>query len=355
MGELGSLLCLSTDYFKTTYWAVIGEANPRLHANGVMFIRFYSEEGEKFYQQVKNGKRFMMIQSPTFFVKFRPVLSSLQRSIMRTEEELEATSFSIPFEEQLVKCIPSNRPARYIAACPPQVVKEITKEVLGEINLDETQEAARLLAMTQSFALIQGPPGTGKTFLALKIANILLRLKKYRDEQITILARKNAKRAKTSGPIMILTYKNHALDQFLIGCLSFTKAIVRVGSRSKSEVLENYNLKALSKKVDRRDIKDHLKSRYKIRGSILKLKKEMALVLEDLEKVYAFKKKDDGLCMKGLTLKVFRAQSDKYQQESLLYDAPDEASEIPTHDARAYLELWLGGKIDDERKKEEKK
>jgi hypothetical protein len=55
-------------------------------------------------------------------------------------------------------------------------------------------------------------------------------------------------------PILVITFKNHALDQFLEKCLTFCKgedSIVRVGSRSKNENLEKYNLK--NKEINRDD------------------------------------------------------------------------------------------------------
>lgn len=50
-----------------------------------------------------------------------------------------------------------------------------------------------------------------------------------------------------SRPILVITFKNHALDQFLEKCLEFCKDegnIVRVGGRSKNEKLLKYNLQA---------------------------------------------------------------------------------------------------------------
>ena len=44
-------------------------------------------------------------------------------------------------------------------------------------------------------------------------------------------------------PILVLTYKNNALDQFLKGTLDHTKNLVRVGGGSKDEALEDYNLR----------------------------------------------------------------------------------------------------------------
>lgn len=40
-------------------------------------------------------------------------------------------------------------------------------------------------------------------------------------------------------------YTNHALDQFLEGLLTFEDNVVRIGSRSKSEILKRHNIRQL--------------------------------------------------------------------------------------------------------------
>ena len=60
------------------------------------------------------------------------------------------------------------------------------------------------------------------------------------------------------GPIVVITFKNHSLDEFLLdiltwlqqrdsesGCISTLEGIVRIGSRSKCPQLNDYNLKEL--------------------------------------------------------------------------------------------------------------
>ena len=45
------------------------------------------------------------------------------------------------------------------------------------------------------------------------------------------------------GPILVITFTNHALDQFLMGLVGAgIKDLVRVGGRGKTEELEEYNL-----------------------------------------------------------------------------------------------------------------
>ena len=73
---------------------------------------------------------------------------------------------------------------------------------------------------------IQGPPGTGKTFIGIQIVRTILDLQ-----------------TKPEGPILVLTYKNHALDEFLKELLKYyPDGVVRVGGRSKDPELEQINL-----------------------------------------------------------------------------------------------------------------
>ena len=78
---------------------------------------------------------------------------------------------------------------------------------------------------------IQGPPGTGKTFIGIQLVRTILRL---------------AERPVT--PILILTYKNHALDEFLKELLpEFPENVVRIGGRSKDSQVQLRNLNELKK------------------------------------------------------------------------------------------------------------
>ncbi|KAH7040050.1 uncharacterized protein B0I36DRAFT_234919 [Microdochium trichocladiopsis] len=96
--------------------------------------------------------------------------------------------------------------------------------------LDPTQASALLSALSRSLALIQGPPGTGKSYTGEKIIKVLL-------------ANKGAAKL---GPILCVCYTNHALDQLLEHLLdSGVERIIRIGSRSKSERLEQLNLRVV--------------------------------------------------------------------------------------------------------------
>lgn len=99
-------------------------------------------------------------------------------------------------------------------------------------TLDDAQQLSTLHALRSCLALIQGPPGTGKSYTGVAIIKALL---------------KN-RNAATLGPIICVCYTNHALDQLLEHLVEDgVEQLIRLGSRSKSEVLQNLNIRQVSK------------------------------------------------------------------------------------------------------------
>lgn len=104
-------------------------------------------------------------------------------------------------------------------------------------TLDNAQAVALVNSLQRSVGLIQGPPGTGKSFTGVSLLKVLLA---------------NREKARGGmGPIICVCYTNHALDQLLEDLVEkkITGQIVRIGSRSKSEILQEFNLKEISGKT----------------------------------------------------------------------------------------------------------
>ncbi|EYE96762.1 P-loop containing nucleoside triphosphate hydrolase protein [Aspergillus ruber CBS 135680] len=108
-------------------------------------------------------------------------------------------------------------------------------------TLDNAQAVAVVNSLQRCIGLIQGPPGTGKSYTGVALIKVLIQ---------ALLASKRgpANRRKAGedlGPIICVCYTNHALDQLLEDLLEkrITTQIVRIGSRSKSEKLEQFNLR----------------------------------------------------------------------------------------------------------------
>ncbi|GES76034.1 P-loop containing nucleoside triphosphate hydrolase protein [Rhizophagus clarus] len=111
-------------------------------------------------------------------------------------------------------------------------------------GLDETQTKALISSLTREIALVEGPPGTGKTVVGVQIMKVLL----ANENQKTKI-----------GPILTICFTNHALDQFLEHLLdeNITK-IVRLGSRTKSERIKEYNLEEICRNRPRNKKQSYL-------------------------------------------------------------------------------------------------
>ncbi|KAJ5887927.1 hypothetical protein N7495_007968 [Penicillium taxi] len=109
-----------------------------------------------------------------------------------------------------------------------------TLKLQTQTGLDHGQCQGLIAALTREYALIQGPPGTGKSYLGVKLVQVLLEIK----------AKANL------GPIIVICYTNHALDQFLKHLLDVgIQKIIRMGGRSKATELEGKNLRVVSKDI----------------------------------------------------------------------------------------------------------
>ncbi|KAJ6125980.1 hypothetical protein N7471_010473 [Penicillium samsonianum] len=101
-------------------------------------------------------------------------------------------------------------------------------------GLDHGQCHGLIAALAREYALIQGPPGTEKSYLGVKLVQALLEIKE---------------KAKL-GPIIVICYTNHALDQFLKHLLDVgIQKIIRIGGRSQATELEGKNLRVVSKDI----------------------------------------------------------------------------------------------------------
>ncbi|XP_033626581.1 NFX1-type zinc finger-containing protein 1-like [Asterias rubens] len=248
----GSFVCLTQDNFKSILCASVADRNTKDLEKGLVDVCFLTESS-----RTPTGT-FVMVESAAYFEAYRHVLLGLQRM----------NSDNFPFERYIVNVSCNVRTPKYLSedcsdvydlrplvVATDQVFEDegLTETFVNAacvsildpqswptaeaLHLDESQKAAVQAALTKEFAIIQGPPGTGKTYIGLKIIEILL----Y-----------NTPTTPDASPILVVCYTNHALDQFLEGILNFGEEnLVRVGSRSKSEVLESRNLSYLKRHLGR--------------------------------------------------------------------------------------------------------
>ncbi|KAF4126208.1 Superfamily I DNA and/or RNA helicase [Geosmithia morbida] len=160
--------------------------------------------------------RFILINTPVF--AYEPVLKRLK--------EIR----QLPLESQILR-LNVESDGNLDGFCPlPYVLPFLKKlEVLessaaggvfahegDEYTLDAAQGKAVSYALRSPLAIIQGPPGTGKSFVGALVAKLLLEGPSIR--------------------ILVLSYTNHALDQFLEDLINIgvTKSMTRLGSKSST-------------------------------------------------------------------------------------------------------------------------
>ena len=261
--KYGALVCLSSDEFNTLVFATVENRRVEGLSVGELDVRFENVTKEQINVFVTSKDRFVMIESPAYFEAYRHVLEALkeikpeefpfQKHIVeccqevgppeyRVQKEGEDKAVSFDFtgvltknamsstrshsdsvnskmsmeasptsssqQEQLSTVVADDSSTSLDAAMDIEVPQEIfnwpDRKSLG---FNESQMCAFKLALTKEFAVIQGPPGTGKTYVGLKIAQALL--------QNTSFWLKRGERS----PILMVSYTNHALDQFLEGLL----------------------------------------------------------------------------------------------------------------------------------------
>ena len=260
--KYGALVCLSSDEFNTLVFATVENRRPEGLSVGELDVRFENVTKEEIHVFVTGKDRFVMIESPAYFEAYRHVLEALQeikpeefpfqkhiveccREVGPPEYQVhkgEDKAVSFDFTGVLTKKKPSKSSTRShsdsvnskmsMKASPMSSTQqeqlsavvvndssnsldaamdiEVPQEIFNwpdrkSLGFNESQMRAFKLALTKEFAVIQGPPGTGKTYVGLKIAQALL--------QNTSFWQKRGERS----PILMVSYTNHALDQFLEG------------------------------------------------------------------------------------------------------------------------------------------
>ena len=270
--KFGTLVCLSSDEFNTLFFATVENRSAEGLSVGELDVRFENVTKEEISDFVKGKERFVMIESPAYFEAYRHVLEALKEikpeefpfqkyivercqdvgppeyqghkeredktvlfdfsGVLKRKEPLmssrrshsdtlKAGPTSSSQQEQLSAVVINDSSNSLDVAMDNDVPREIfnwpDRKSLG---FNESQMRAFKLSLTKEFAVIQGPPGTGKTYVGLRIAQALL--------QNTSFWQKQGERS----PILMVSYTNHALDQFLEGLLpmhgEFTECFIDV-------------------------------------------------------------------------------------------------------------------------------
>lgn len=273
--------------------------------------------------------RCVMMETSIFYPGYASIMNSLKAF-------LEPFSMRLPHSERLRGpgrqkvnlSSPTHR--ALLPYIPPQCSQAFSK-IIGSIRksfpLDKGQEQVLTLLPYEEILLVQGPPGTGKSFIGCRVVETYVRYKQMIEsgdilQHLSIadfgselffpkcsvpssssssfsspsfistsatrggvgeaVREKNGPFPSSLTPIVVITYKNHALDEFLVDLLksklwgdgetSFLEnesrtgsgngsqffpggaRLIRIGGRSKEERLAPYNLSSLMREGGRKSV-----------------------------------------------------------------------------------------------------
>ena len=266
----GDLVCLINDDHSIILFATIADRNVEDLRRGIVTVDFKTEVDIKGLPRM----RYRMIESPGFYAAYAPILRHLytlqdkpdslpfSRYIVKLEKEIQRPQYiseQNEYELDLHTVVCTQHESDESSCKTVNVLDKEAWDALPTPQLDDSQKTALYSALTQELCIIQGPPGTGKTYIGLKIVEALLQNRTSWDKTVkNTLAEASAKHSQAN--IVVVCYTNHALDQFLEGIIKRIGDTIprgtrvrRIGGRSKSEVLKEYNISTF--------VKNHLKQR----------------------------------------------------------------------------------------------
>ncbi|XP_018017546.2 NFX1-type zinc finger-containing protein 1-like, partial [Hyalella azteca] len=286
----GNVMCFSANKFASSFLATVAGHDPDKLKQGIVGVKLLT------VSKLDASLEYTAVESRTFFIAYKHVLRALQFMDENT----------LPLVEHIVFAEKTVQPPQYVMnaanvhydlrvvlqnnymkaqdkadifpksnTIPPpndrpdlQHIPITNAEVdvwprSSDFGLDRSQRKALHSALTKRLVVIQGPPGTGKTYLGLKITQVLLHNSQAWSRKETefriVRGHQNRRLVQTddvdvSSPILVICYTNHALDQFLEGMLNFTNRIIRIGSRSKSERIQSYQINEFLLKLKKQRI-----------------------------------------------------------------------------------------------------
>ncbi|KAI1634928.1 P-loop containing nucleoside triphosphate hydrolase protein [Biscogniauxia mediterranea] len=195
---------------------------------------------------------YLLLSTPIY--AYEPILERLQR---KTDIELDHDILNL-------SDIPVPSPIQ-----PSDTIQDLRKCMMGQanlrtvlptskpINLDQSQIEALIHGLQYQTSQIQGPPGTGKSLVGALLAKALL--------------------DKTNETILVLSYTNHALDQFLEDLMDIgiePDVMVRLGSKSTIRTAQ------LLLSSQNTDIRYRTKTRYELINSKRDTLRELSQQIE---------------------------------------------------------------------------
>jgi len=206
-------------------------------------VRF--PQPEEVLSEVHDSSLRLVLSGGSFFA-YEPVLTCLQQKL--------SLHFQQEFLLDVTEPLPLER--HRIGELQEQLRRQFED---ARWQVDAAQQAAFQHATSHRVSLVVGPPGTGKSFVGVELALALL--------------------GAGCGPLLVVCYTNHALDDFLGRILDRGyRDLVRLGSRSKDERMESLTLQHLARNSGQT-------AGLATRRRVWDLKQQQAACLENLQEV----------------------------------------------------------------------
>jgi hypothetical protein len=303
----GSLLALTQrGNFEDSVWATVAGASD---VKGTLEIYAELCGGPNFHENqadshvvarlLSNSGEMAVAESPTFYRAYEPALITLQN---RQEGDMPFFDEIVLGKTGLVQpcikdmCVDGTvafkaadssynsklaridvlefvRALDYFAAASNSTESPLLAEPqwfggvpVKSTTLDASQCEALKSALTRRVTMVQGPPGCGKTFVGVRVAQLLSSLKSLRWAVDAGTRPAGADFSDDDfsddhGPVLVVTYKNVALDDFLSDCIKiWPTGVARVGGRpQEGSSLEKRHISVLLREAKRflRPLKTH--------------------------------------------------------------------------------------------------
>ncbi|KAF2178659.1 P-loop containing nucleoside triphosphate hydrolase protein [Zopfia rhizophila CBS 207.26] len=230
-----SLACAVADDEVVTLGTLVREEDLLIKQPPVLCLQIPGADTDRALRRIKGAKNVKLVQLSTALFSYAPILKQLK--------EIK----ELPFEDEILRWNADSSwrsPDYQFSAEMTHLVEDLLHDPSLDLRnvlrlprttkLDKSQAACFVSGIRQRLSIIQGPPaGTGKSFSGALLAKAIYR---HSDEKI-----------------LILTYKHHALNQFLEDVIALgipRDQIVRLGSsRKASPSVQDLSMKDAASQV----------------------------------------------------------------------------------------------------------
>eukprot|EP00347_Sterkiella_histriomuscorum_P016766 403351933 len=178
-----------------------------------------------FFAKQKNIQ-FKMVESTAYFEAYSHVLRKLKE--MDDWQTIPMAKYLLGQEKQNI-AYPKIIHDIFRTSASQASFERCVLQTITNAKFDISQQRAYKRLLYKEMALVQGPPGTGKTYVGQNFVE-------------TLIKNKSSWRNK-NGPILLVCYTNHALDQFLGFIKNYTTNFIRMGGRCKDESLAQFSMR----------------------------------------------------------------------------------------------------------------